>query len=134
MLEKVFSFENITSPGKVKELYADFSTVVHTNMSLDEIIGSMQYANDIKKFSSFQYAVCGAYTWDRTVPGCLLYSPPIAAFGASVEIPAGSTPSAVSKYDVLQSFANQVVYNDGYLVEDASIRILNGTDTGAIYK
>lgn len=132
VMEKIFSFENVTSPGKIKELYADFSEVVHTNMTLDEIIGSMQYAYKIKKFSSFQYAVCGTYRWDMTVPGCLLYNPPLAAFNASVEIPAEATPANVSAYNVLRDFADQVVYHDGYLVEDATIRILNGVDTGAV--
>lgn len=31
----------------------------------------------------------------------------------------------------MRSFASQVIYNGGYLVENASIRILNGVDTGA---
>lgn len=130
VMEKIFSFDNITSPGKIKELYNDFSQVVHTNMSLDEIVGSMQYAYKIKKFSSFQYAVCGAYRWETAVPGCLLFNPPLATFGASVEIPAEATPENVSQYHVMRSFAEQMVYNNGYLVEDASIRILNGVDTG----
>lgn len=131
VMEKVFSFNNITSPNKVKELYAQFQSVVHTNMTLDEIIGSMQYAYKVKKFSSFQYAVCPVYNWETAQPGCLLYNPPIAMFGASVEIPAEATPDNVSRYDALRSFASQVVYHNGYLVEDATIRILNGTDTGA---
>jgi|GEM_PF-3615205 len=131
VIEKILTFENITSPAKIKELYADFTTVVHTNMTLDEIIGSMQYAQKIEKFSSFQYAVCSAYRWDMTVPGCLLYNPPLSAFGASVEIPAEATPSNVSVYNAMRSFASQVMYDNKYLVEDASIRILNGVDTGA---
>ncbi len=131
VLEKVFSVDNITSPGKVKELYADFTNVVHTNMTLDEMIGSAQYSYKIKKFSSFQYSVCGAYRWDTTTPGCLLYSPPLDAFGSSVELPAGATPSTISYYAAMKSFADQMVYNGGYLVEDASIRILNGTSTGS---
>lgn len=131
VLEKIFSFNNLTSPGRVKELYEEYQTIVHTNMSLDEMIGGMKYIYDIKKFSSFQYAVCGAYRWETAQPGCLLYNPPIAAFGSSVELPAEATPTTISTYNVLQSFANQVVYNDGYLVEDATIRILNGVSTGA---
>lgn len=131
VIEKILTFDNITSPSKIKELYADFTTVVHTNMTLDEIIGSMQYAYKIDKFSSFQYAVCGNYRWDMAEPGCLLYNPPIAAFGASVEIPAEATPSNVSAYNAMRSFAEQVVYHNDYLVENATIRILNGVDTGA---
>lgn len=130
VMEKIFSFDNVTTPGKIKSLYADFNTVVHTNMTLDEIIGSMQYAYKIKKFSSFQYSVCNSYRRETTVPGCLLFNPPLAAFNASVELPLEATPTNVSEYKVLRSFAEQVVYNDGYLVEDASIRILNGLDTG----
>lgn len=131
VMEKVFSFNNITSPSKVKELYAQFQSVVHTNMTLDEIIGSMQYAYKVKKFSSFQYSVCAVYNWETAQAGCLLYNPPIAMFGSSVEIPAEATPDNVSRYDAMRSFAQQVVYHQGYLVEDATIRILNGTDTGA---
>lgn len=131
LMEKVFSFDNITSPGKIKELYAKFQTVVHTNMTMDEVIGSMQYAYKVKKFSSFQYAVCANYNWEMTQPGCLLFNPPIALYGASVEVPVEGTPENVSQYKALHSFAEQVVYNNGYLVEDATIRILNGTDTGA---
>ena len=130
VLEKIFSFDNLTSPARVKALYAEYQSIVHTNMTLDEMIGSVKYVYDIKKFSSFQYAVCGAYRWETTQPGCLLYNPPIAQFGASVELPAEATPTTISSYNALRSFANQVVYNDGYLVEDATIRILNGVSTG----
>ena len=134
VMEKIFSFDNIGSPSKVKALYAQFQDVVHTNMTVDEIIGSMQYAFKVKQFSSFQYAVCPSYRWDITEPGCLLYAPPIAAFGSSVELPAEASPESVSQYKAMQSFADQVVYNDGYLVEKATIRILNGVDTGSAFK
>lgn len=130
VLKKIFSFDNLTSPGRVKELYAEYQNIVHTNMSLDEMIGGMKYIYDIKKFSSFQYAVCGAYRRETAQPGCLLYNPPIAAFGSSVELPAEATPTTISTYNALQSFASQVVYNNGYLVENATIRILNGVSTG----
>lgn len=132
VMEKVFSFDNVTSPSKIKQLYAEFQNVVHTNMSVDEMIGSMQYAYKIKKFSSFQYAVCGTYRWETAEAGCLLFNPPIATFGSSVEIPAEATPENVSQYNAMRSFAQQVVYNDGYLIEDATIRILNGVDTGTM--
>ncbi len=130
VMEKIFSFDNVTTPGRIKSLYADFQHVVHTNMTVDEMIGSMQYAYKIKKFSSFQYSVCTNYRRETTVPGCLLFNPPLDAFGSSVELPIEATPSNVSEYKLLRSFAQQVVYNDGYLVEDATIRILNGLDTG----
>lgn len=111
VLSKILTFENIATPGKIKDLYADFESVVHTNMTLDEIIGSMKYAQKIKKFSSFQYAVCSNYRWDLAQPGCLLYYPPLAAFNASVEVPVEASPENLSAYDAMISFANQVVYN-----------------------
>lgn len=130
VLEKILTFENIATPGKIKNLYSEFTGVVTTNISLDEIIGSMKYAQNIKKFSSFQYAVCANYRWDLAQPGCLLYYPPLAAFNASVEVPVEATPANVSAYNAMHSFAEQVVYNQGYLIENPAVRILNGVDTG----
>jgi len=128
---KIFSFDNITSPGRLKTLYAQYQEMVKTNLTIDELIGGAKYIYMMKNFSSFEYAVCGTERRDIAQPGCLLYTPPMDAFGSSVELPAGATPTNVSYYDVMRSFAHQVIYNNGYLTEGSTVRVLNGATTGS---
>ncbi|HCY20427.1 TPA: hypothetical protein DIC40_00890 [Patescibacteria group bacterium] len=40
-------------PTKIKQLYADYTAMVKTNISLDEMIGLAQYVDNLKNIFSF---------------------------------------------------------------------------------
>jgi anionic cell wall polymer biosynthesis LytR-Cps2A-Psr (LCP) family protein len=44
---------NSLNPSKMKELYADYTKIVKTNVSLDEMIGAARYAYNLKHIYSF---------------------------------------------------------------------------------
>jgi anionic cell wall polymer biosynthesis LytR-Cps2A-Psr (LCP) family protein len=79
---------NIT---KLKKLYADYVQMVTTNVSLKEMLGMVQYADNIKHVFSFGYTVeCSHAAYRFSSPACFLYNPDRSLFnGASAIIPDG---------------------------------------------
>jgi anionic cell wall polymer biosynthesis LytR-Cps2A-Psr (LCP) family protein len=72
----------ITSPTKVKQLYSDYTKIVKTNISLDEMFGLAQYMDNIKHMFSFGYTTeCSIFAYKLSRPACFLYTPNRDLFG-----------------------------------------------------
>jgi len=89
--------KGVTNITKVKKLYADYTTMVQTNISLKEIMGMVKYMYNLNNIFSYGYTTeCSELNYKYSTPACFLYTPDRSLFGgASVMIPDGSTPANV---------------------------------------
>jgi len=126
--EKLIS--QITSPSKIKQLYTDYTRIVKTNITLDEMIGLAQYADNMKHMFSFGFTTeCSMFAYKLSHPGCFLYTPNRDLFGwASVILPIGSDNINPSYYDYTRNFVYYVAHNQQYLIDNANIVMRNGID------
>ncbi|AHB41799.1 cell envelope-related transcriptional attenuator [candidate division SR1 bacterium RAAC1_SR1_1] len=117
-------------PTKIKQLYADYTAMVKTNISLDEMIGLAQYVDNLKNIFSFGLTTdCSNVAHRYSYPGCFLYAPDSVNFGgASVILPVGSDKANPSNYQYINNFAFYVMHNQEYLIENPQITIWNGID------
>lgn len=130
IIDKLTSGKTLLNPNKVKDLYTKATDFIKTNLSTDEILWWVPYAGTLKHKSSWQIAACGNYKWEYAQAWCLLYTPPMDAFGwLSVQLPAGATPSNISNYAVIKSFVADTVLQTDFLAEQPTIRVLNGINT-----
>jgi len=115
---------------KLKQLYANYTSMVKTNVSLKEMIGMAKYMDKLDNIHSYGLTTeCSNITYKYSSPGCFLYTPDRSLFGwASVMIPDGSAAGKVDFYDYTKNFASYVIHNQKYLVEWAKISIMNGID------
>jgi len=118
---------NIT---KLKQLYADYIKMVTTNISLKEMLGMVQYADNMKHIFSFWYTTeCSNITYRFSYPWCFLYTPSKDLFDwASAIIPDWAEATTVWFYDYTKNFAFFVMHNQEYLMENQRIELLNGID------
>jgi LCP family protein required for cell wall assembly len=129
IMKQLTSKDVLLSPTKIKNLYADYTKMVQTNITADEMIGMSRYAYNLEHIFSFGFTTdCSNSAWKYSVPACFLVAPPRELFdGAAVMIPVGPNNSA-SFYDYTKKFAFYVLHNQNYLIEDANIVIQNGID------
>jgi len=120
----------ITSPSKIKQLYQDYTRIIKTNITLDEMIGLAQYADNMKHMFSFGFTTeCSMFAYKLSHPGCFLYTPNRDLFGwASVILPIGSDNINPSYYDYTRNFVYYVAHNQQYLIDNANIIMRNGID------
>lgn len=120
-------FKNI---WKIQGLYKNYTEMVDTNISVDEIIWMMKYATNLK--SMFQFVLTTHYSerdWKRSTAWWFLYTPSLEAFGwMSVILPNGASSSKVSYYDYIKNFVFYVVHNQEYLIENPKIWVFNWVD------
>lgn len=118
------------SPSKMKQLYGNYTKIVKTNISLDEMVGAIQYADDLEHMFSFGFTTeCSNIVYKLSRPGCFLYTPNRDLFGgASVILPIWSDNTNPDFYNYTQNFAHYVAHNQEYLIENANIHIWNGID------
>lgn len=130
IMDKVLNGWNLTNIDKVKSLYAQYNSMVHTNISLKEMIWMAKYIDIPKKFFSYVYSSdCNLLSFRVTEPWCFLYYAPRDRFWwASVVLPSWATPDSLEHYKKMQDFAFFVVYNQKFLLENAKIKILDWMD------
>jgi anionic cell wall polymer biosynthesis LytR-Cps2A-Psr (LCP) family protein len=93
VMDKIIS-KGLLNITRLKQLYADYTKVIHTNISLKEMLGMAQYMYKPNHILSYEYTTeCSNLNYKYSAPGCFLYTPSRDLFGgASVMIPDGSTP------------------------------------------
>ena len=108
-------------------MYSTYTRMVHTNISLKEIIWMFKYAYDFKHIFSFWLnTYCTYSSYKLTDAGCFLYNGNREAFGGqAVMIPNGATPSSISFYDYTNRFTFFVAHHNEYLIENPRIIIKN---------
>ena len=130
VVDKLMDKENFKSVSTLKNLYADYTRMVFTNVSVQEIIGAFQHINSVDHMFSFVLSTnCVYANYAKTDPGCFLYVPSRDAFGgSSVILPSGATPTSVSFYEYINHFVFFVAHNPEYLIENPRLVIENGID------
>ena len=130
LMEQIKSQWVIKNIWKIQELYKNYTEMVDTNISVDEILGMMQYAQNINNV--FQFVLTTHYSEKdrkRSNPWWFLYTPALEAFGwASVILPNWGHATKVSFYDYIQNFVFYVAHNQEYLIENPKIWIYNAID------
>lgn len=117
-------------PAKIKQLYQDYTAMVKTNISLDEMLGLAQYADELKNIFSYGLTTdCSNVAHRFSYPWCFLYAPDSANFWwAAVILPVWADHTNTSFYSYINNFAFYVMHNQEYLIEKAKIVIWNGID------
>lgn len=130
IINKAIKAENITNISKLKEIYSTYTKMVHTNISLKEIIWMFWYVYDFEHIFSFGLnTYCNYRAYTITDPWCFLYNWNREAYGwMAVMVPNWSTPSNVSFYDYINRFSFFVAHNQWYLIENSRIIIKNAID------
>lgn len=117
------------SINKVKELYEFYTQIVNTNVSLDEMLWTIQYLDKIKMSSLGLNTMCNYKNFKNTDPGCFLYNPSRELFGgAAIILPIWANPNKIDFYDYIHNFINFIVKEQSALAAQASIKISNGVD------
>lgn len=121
-LQKILSSDNF-SVNKIKELYNSYTTIVKTNISIEELIGLAKHGTNLPTMYSFGYtSQCTDSIWRTMLMGCVLRD----ATGGI--LPTQSTGGNIEAYDITKLFANFVTKDPRYLSEDARITIYNASD------
>lgn len=122
--------EQWLKPNKIKQLYQDYTKMVKTNVSVDEMIGLVQYIDDLKNIFSYWLTTdCSNVAHRYSYPGCFLYAPDAAEFWwAAVMLPVWSDKTNPSNYSYINNFIFYVMHNQEYLIENPQITIRNGID------
>lgn len=129
VLKKLSSKDILLNPSKIKSLYKNYTAMVKTNITADEMVWMSRYAYDLKHIFSFGLTTnCSNARRNLSVPACFLISPPRELFaGAAVMIPIGPSNDP-SFYDYIRKFSFYIFHNQDYLIEDAKIVIQNWID------
>jgi polyisoprenyl-teichoic acid--peptidoglycan teichoic acid transferase len=130
IIDTTMQKQNITNVWKLKELHSTYTRMVHTNISLKEIIGMFKYAYKFKHIFSFGLnTYCNYRSYSITDAGCFLYNWNRDAYGwMAVMVPNWSIPSNISFYDYIHRFTFFVAHNQWYLIENPKILIRNAID------
>ncbi|MBW7954846.1 LCP family protein [Candidatus Gracilibacteria bacterium] len=133
--EKFLSLDLLTSPSKIKSIYAILQEHVITNLDLGQMIDLALFLKDIPKeniVSSNLNDGCfyGSYTCEK---GGFLYVPLRADFGgASVMLQEGGTKSNPSNYSKLINYTNIVFNYPLVYAENLPINIFNSTKVSGL--
>lgn len=114
----------------IQELYDQYQTYVTTNVSLSEMLRTVQYLNTLGDFTSFGFTTnCGYSSFKSMVAACFLYTPQRELFGgASVILPMGANVNNIQNYATMQKFTKFILKHPKFIKENASIEVLNGID------
>lgn len=111
-----------------KELYSGYVAMVNTNISMNEMLWTIQYLDKVKPFS-FWLNTSYSYENLNTQKGSFLYTPQRELFwGASVLLPLGATAANMTHYKAIHEYADFISHIQGFLLEDAKIQVDNGVD------
>ena len=124
--QKLLSSE-VLSLERVKQLYADFTAIVKTNVALEEMLWTVQFLDNLQIFS---FGINNAYnpeSYKNMQKGAFVYNPPRDEFnGASVLIPYGASAGNLSHYDRIHTYVDFVTHMQGFLLDRVSIALSNG--------
>lgn len=124
---KMLSGGNLTL-SRAKELYASYQEMVNTNVSLDEMLWTIQYLDEIKPFS---FGLNTSYGYDNlnVQKGSFLYNGNRDQFGgASVLLPLGATANNITHYKVIHEYVDFITHLQGFLLDEAKIQVDNGIE------
>ena len=114
----------------VPELYSQYRAYITTNVSLQEMLRSVQYIQTLDEFNSFGFTTnCSFSNFLKMTPACFLHHPNRDQFGgASVMLPMGAHINNIEHYGDVQAFTNFITGHPDFVKQKTSIEILNGID------
>jgi len=120
-------FSNVSN---LKKFYEDYIKMVHTNISMKEIVGLLGNKDDVQNIFSFVFTTeCSYRDFSLTPVACFLHVPSRDAFGwSSVILPNWWSVGNVSFYDYTKNFSFFVAHNQEYLKENVRIEVQNWID------
>lgn len=122
IVNKMMSSENF-SLTKFKELYNTYTSIVKINITLDQMIGLLQYDTSMPSMHSFGYTMqCSNDIRKTMIPWCLLRP----ANGGI--LPSLASGGVIEVYDDMKFFASLVTNNQKFLNEDTPITVYNASD------
>lgn len=120
--KKIINSDNL-SLSKIKELYSYYTTIVKTNLGIDDMIGLAKNGTNFPTMFAFGYTTQCSNTIRRTmVAWCVLRD------ATWWLLPAQSTGWNIEAYTDTQFFAQIVSSNPTFLSEDAQIIVYNASD------
>lgn len=129
-IKQILRKENIQNVSTIKKLYDEYIEMVTTNIGNKEIVGMIKHIFSLEHIFNFWFtSTCSNRGRQLMHPWCFLYTPDRDWFGwASVLLTNGSTYNNFSFYDYTRNFGEIVWHNQQFLIENPSIKILNGID------
>lgn len=122
VVNKMMSSENF-SISKFKELYNTYTSIVKTNITLDQMIWLLQYDTSIPTMHSFWYTMqCSNEIRKTMVPWCILRP------ANGWILPSLSSGGVIEAYDDMKFFSDLVTNNQDFLKENIPITVYNASD------
>lgn len=124
---KMLSWGTLTLE-RAKELYSGYLAMVNTNISMNEMLWTIQYLDKVKPFS---FGLNTSYSYENlnTQKGSFLYTPQRELFGgASVLLPLGATAGNMTHYKAIHEYADFISHLQWFLLDNAKIQVDNGID------
>lgn len=126
--DKLLSGGNLTV-SKATELYESYTQMVNTNITLNEMLWTIQYLGTVKMFP---LGINSYYSYDSfktAKKGSFLYTPQRELFNnAAVLLPFGASAGKLTHYDTLHQYVDFVAHLQGFLLDNAQIQVDNGID------
>lgn len=118
---------SITTMNNVYETYKEY---VHTNITLDEMLGLLAYGSTIPEMHSFGLTMeCSNNSRKTMQAWCFLYPVDSTQFGwMSGILPIWASIGKISYYDLIHGFTDLISHHQWYLNEKSPIRIYNAID------
>lgn len=117
---------NTLTLNSAKELYSGYVAMVNTNISLNEMLRTIQYLDKVKPFS---FGLNSSYGYDNlsAQKGSFLYNPQRELFnGAAVLLPLGANAGNISVYNKIHDYVDFITHLQGFLLENPTIAVKNG--------
>lgn len=129
VIKKALWSLSLTNIGAMKTMYADFESVVETNVTMPQMLGVIQYLEDINHYFSYVYtADCNPSYLETADPWCMLVYGSPAEYGSSLLVPKWANYYNLSYYVNTKDFAFRVTAFQDVLMERAKISVYNGID------
>jgi hypothetical protein len=83
-IKQVLRKENIQNIATIRKLYDEYTKMVTTNISNQEVIGMLKHIFSLEHMFNFGLtSVCSTRGWQVMTAGCFLYTPPRERFGGA---------------------------------------------------
>lgn len=131
-IQKVLEGNNLRNISLMSELYNQYTQMVTTNISLKNMLWTLEYVKDFDFDNIFTFNLNSSFSYKSyyyTEKGGLLYTPQRVLFGwASVILPIWGKTAEISYYDIIKKFVFIIIHNQEWLLERKKISIQNGID------
>ncbi len=130
IVDRIASQLTLTNIWQMRTLYAQFRAMVHTNMTVQEMISLAPYVH--KERHSFSYVLtadCNNQVYEQAEPWCLLYHVDRSLlWWVSGMLPNGATVNRMSIYEPFHDFIEHILNHQEMFRERMLLTIVNNID------